>query len=99
MSVLVLALFHPSSYNRGWSGELYVLDLSGLSKGYVEWRQPVTRGAAPPPLAAHTAILHGHDMVIFGGRASHNRINELNTLHIPSMSWTGAYVWLHRQGL
>ena len=66
-----------------------MLDLTELAQGTVQWRRPRAAGVAPPPTAAHSAIVDktSDSMVLFGGRAQHNRTNELHVLHLPSLTW------------
>lgn len=89
-----VAIFHVDGTGfLGWSGELHVLDLTGLARGVVQWHHPTGHGTPPLPMAAHSAIVDasGDTMVLFGGRAKHNRINDMSLLHLPTMRWQSRY--------
>ena len=50
--------------------------------------KPVSK-AIPSERAGHSAVLHGENMIIFGGKDdSNNRLNDIWSFNIPSGTWT-----------
>lgn len=84
---------------QGWFQALAVLDLSQLCQGVVEWEDAGTLFAGsnvvlcgPSARAAHTMTVVGHTAYVFGGRDIRGRNNDMFTLDLKAMRWTGQVV-------
>ena len=42
----------------------------------------------PPPIDNHSAVVHNHEMVVFGGFIGGSRCNQVFTLNLPSLVWS-----------
>ena len=51
------------------------------------WSWPQTRGTSPSPRAGAAAAVLGDSVYIFGGRGRRGRMDDLHSLHLPSLSW------------
>ena len=65
--------------------------VDGARELQLHWRKEETTGERPAARAAHTAELCGDTLVVFGGRTKPCRTNDFNTLHLPSMEWSGPW--------
>jgi len=73
----------PTGYCRGWNNQTTTFDPRTSL-----WSNPACSGNIPPPRAAHaTALLMDH-AYLFGGRFNEDRLNDLYSLHLPSLVWT-----------
>lgn len=52
------------------------------------WRWPTYVGKCPSARAAHSGALLGNKFYIFGGRDSHERLNDLYSLDMDKLVWT-----------
>lgn len=52
------------------------------------WEWPETTGKKPFPRAAHTAVICGNDVFVFGGRNNGVRLNDLYHLDMLTFKWT-----------
>jgi N-acetylneuraminic acid mutarotase len=69
----------------GRSGDIYVYY---FNENRWEKINP-TSSAAPEPRSGHSAVIHGDNMVIFGGKNNDNqKINDIWSFNIPSAQWT-----------
>jgi len=79
------SLEEPFADNRGWNSHLYVLNTSSLT-----WSQPETKGRAPTPRAAQAAAKLGNIAYVFGGRFMEQRRNDLHSLNMDTLEWSGS---------
>lgn len=66
----------------GWNNQLVEYNPSDKT-----WRWPRYRGKCPTARAAHSGALMGNKYFVFGGRDSHERLNDLYTLDMESLEW------------
>ena len=52
------------------------------------WGWPQTRGKPPSARAGAAAAVLGDSVYIFGGRGRRGRLDDLYSLHLPSLTWT-----------
>uniref|UniRef100_A0A8C7QZS1 Transposase Tc1-like domain-containing protein n=1 Tax=Oncorhynchus mykiss TaxID=8022 RepID=A0A8C7QZS1_ONCMY len=72
--------FMGDNPGRGWNNHIHILDLS-------TWSQPVTKGNAPSPRAAHACAKVGNRGYVFGGRYRDYRLNDLHYIDMDSWEW------------
>ncbi|XP_022321387.2 kelch domain-containing protein 1-like [Crassostrea virginica] len=70
---------------RGWNNQLCVFNFDTM-----EWSLAKTKGQKPSARAAHSAVLFGSKVYIFGGRHMDLRLNDLHCLDLHTMAWSGA---------
>ncbi|XP_046874360.1 kelch domain-containing protein 2 isoform X2 [Hypomesus transpacificus] len=70
---------HPG---RGWNNHIHILDLETSS-----WSQPITKGNAPSPRAAHACAVVGNRGYVFGGRYRDYRLNDLYYIDLDTWEW------------
>ncbi|EGD72535.1 hypothetical protein PTSG_00558 [Salpingoeca rosetta] len=81
----------------GWTNTMHSLDLTpldawdGESNITLTWREEAPTGTPPAPRAAHSTALYGDTMVVFGGRTQPSRTNDVHSLHLPTMHWSGPW--------
>ncbi|XP_035608721.2 kelch domain-containing protein 2-like [Oncorhynchus keta] len=63
----------------GWNNHIHILDLEMFT-----WSQPVTKGNAPSPRAAHACAKVGNRGYVFGGRYRDYRLNDLHYIDMGS---------------
>lgn len=81
--------------------DLHVYDLDGLS-----WSVPELCGAPPPPRQGHSAVRHGHELVVAGGCDVEDERpicqSDVWSLDLKLMRWaprsTDSITWLPREG-
>ncbi|KAK7490243.1 hypothetical protein BaRGS_00018588 [Batillaria attramentaria] len=73
-----------AGFNRGWNNQLLILDTVSF-----EWLNPKCHGPLPSARAAHSAVLLGDKVYIFGGRHGVHRLNDLHCLDLKSLTWSG----------
>lgn len=67
----------------GWFNDLYVLDTDTL-----QWTQPMQMNlGVPTQRAAHGMCAIGSHLVIFGGRDTEDRQNDLHIFNVDSRKW------------
>lgn len=75
---------------RGWNNHIHILNLDILT-----WSQPVTKGNAPTPRAAHACATVGNRGYVFGGRYMDNRLNDLYYINMDTWEWNEMSVPQH----
>ncbi|KAG0410090.1 hypothetical protein HPB47_012802 [Ixodes persulcatus] len=70
---------------RGWTNQLVEFDVVTKT-----WSYPSYKGKAPLPRAAHAAAQIESKVFIFGGRHQENRLNDIHSLDLDAMEWSGA---------
>lgn len=68
---------------RGWNNHIHILNLETST-----WSQPVTKGNAPTPRAAHACAAIGNRGYVFGGRYMDHRLNDLYCINMDSWEWS-----------
>jgi N-acetylneuraminic acid mutarotase len=66
----------------GWNNQLVEYDPADGT-----WRWPSYKGKCPSARAAHSGALMGDKYFVFGGRDSHERLNDLYTFDMKSFEW------------
>uniref|UniRef100_A0A8C8CL27 Kelch domain-containing protein 2 n=1 Tax=Oncorhynchus tshawytscha TaxID=74940 RepID=A0A8C8CL27_ONCTS len=74
--------FMGDNPGRGWNNHIHILDLEMST-----WSQPVTKGNAPSPRAAHACAKVGNRGYVFGGRYRDYRLNDLHYIDMDSWEW------------
>lgn len=67
----------------GWNNQLIQFDPQQNS-----WTWPSYSGKCPCARAAHSGALMGDKYYVFGGRDSHQRLNDLYMLDMKTLQWT-----------
>ncbi|KAL6478117.1 hypothetical protein MHYP_G00139520 [Metynnis hypsauchen] len=75
---------------RGWNNHIHVLNLETSS-----WSQPITKGNAPTPRAAHACSTIGNRGYVFGGRYMDHRLNDLYYINMDTWEWSEMSVPQH----
>ena len=79
--------FHLAPDHRwpkfGWNNQLVEFE-----PVQAVWRWPTYSGRCPSARAAHSGALMGSQYFVFGGRDSHERLNDLYKLDMRSLHWT-----------
>lgn len=75
---------------RGWNNHIHLLDLETHS-----WTQPITKGNAPSPRAAHACATIANRGFVFGGRYQDHRLNDLYCINLDSWEWSEMCVPQH----
>jgi len=77
-------------------GEKQTLETEGGddsgSDGVVLWRTPLATGTFPSARGGHTAVLYGHQIIIFGGHyhkgaGKFQYLNDMHILNLESLKW------------
>ncbi|KAI7804373.1 kelch domain-containing protein 2 [Triplophysa rosa] len=68
---------------RGWNNHIHILDLETLT-----WSQPITKGNAPSPRAAHACATLDNRGYVFGGRYLDHRLNDLYYINLDTWTWS-----------
>uniref|UniRef100_A0A674A7V3 Kelch domain containing 2 n=1 Tax=Salmo trutta TaxID=8032 RepID=A0A674A7V3_SALTR len=74
--------FMGDNPGRGWNNHIHILDLETST-----WSQPVTKGNAPSPRAAHACAKVGNRGYVFGGRYRDYRLNDMYYIDMDSWEW------------
>ncbi|XP_048455604.1 kelch domain-containing protein 2 isoform X3 [Rhincodon typus] len=74
--------FWNASHPRGWNNHVHFIDLETFT-----WYQPITKGKAPSPRAAHACATIGNRGYVFGGRYQDARTNDLYYLDLDTWEW------------
>uniref|UniRef100_UPI00398EC72E kelch domain-containing protein 2-like n=1 Tax=Pristiophorus japonicus TaxID=55135 RepID=UPI00398EC72E len=74
--------FWNASHPRGWNNHVHFIDLETFT-----WNQPITKGKAPSPRAAHACATIGNRGYVFGGRYQDARTNDLYYLDLDTWEW------------
>uniref|UniRef100_A0A8C7FLY8 Kelch domain containing 2 n=1 Tax=Oncorhynchus kisutch TaxID=8019 RepID=A0A8C7FLY8_ONCKI len=74
--------FMGDNPGRGWNNHIHILDLEKST-----WSQPVTKGNAPSPRAAHACAKVGNRGYVFGGRYRDYRLNDMYYIDMDSWEW------------
>lgn len=74
--------FMGDNRGRGWNNHIHILDLETSS-----WSQPITKGNAPSPRAAHACAVVGNRGYVFGGRYREHRLNDLYYIDLDTWEW------------
>lgn len=70
------------------SGYTYLNDSHVLDLNASRWIKPKVSGTPPAPRYAHSAVLAGQRVVIFGGRGENNQVfRDLHALDPVTMTW------------
>ncbi|XP_066528991.1 kelch domain-containing protein 2 [Hoplias malabaricus] len=75
---------------RGWNNHIHILNLETSS-----WSQPITKGNAPTPRAAHACATMGNRGYVFGGRYMDHRLNDLYYINMDTWEWSEMSVPQH----
>ncbi|XP_053366281.1 kelch domain-containing protein 2 [Clarias gariepinus] len=75
---------------RGWNNHIHILNLETSA-----WSQPITKGNAPTPRAAHACATMGNRGYVFGGRYMDHRLNDLYYINLDTWEWTEMSVPQH----
>lgn len=75
--------FMGNHVGRGWNNHIHILDLETLT-----WSQPVTKGNAPSPRAAHSCATLDNRGFVFGGRYMDHRLNDLYCINLDTWTWS-----------
>uniref|UniRef100_A0A8C7FLC8 Kelch domain containing 2 n=1 Tax=Oncorhynchus kisutch TaxID=8019 RepID=A0A8C7FLC8_ONCKI len=78
--------FMGDNPGRGWNNHIHILDLEKST-----WSQPVTKGNAPSPRAAHACAKVGNRGYVFGGRYRDYRLNDMYYIDMDSWEWHEMY--------
>ncbi|XP_073683214.1 kelch domain-containing protein 2 [Garra rufa] len=82
--------FMGNHVGRGWNNHIHVLDLETSA-----WSQPITKGDAPSPRAAHACATVGNRGYVFGGRYMDRRLNDLYCISLDTWEWSEMCVPQH----
>ncbi|XP_067310896.1 kelch domain-containing protein 2 [Pseudorasbora parva] len=82
--------FMGNHAGRGWNNHIHVLDLETSA-----WSQPITKGNAPTPRAAHACATIGNRGFVFGGRYMDQRLNDLHCIDLDTWEWSEMCVPQH----
>jgi len=78
--------FADSSNNygprRGWNNQTVSFDPQTCA-----WDNTACKGYPPSPRAAHASASIDDTVYLFGGRHNEDRLNDLYSLHLPSLTW------------
>ena len=78
---------HDRSHNwymgRGWNNELVAYNIKSN-----RWERPETKGEKPSPRAALAGFRSHSQVYVFGGRLLEERMNDLYTLDLKTMTWS-----------
>ncbi|XP_053402177.1 kelch domain-containing protein 2-like isoform X3 [Mercenaria mercenaria] len=74
----------PQDRDREWNNQLLVYDIDTN-----KWSNPKCQGQVPLPRAAHTAVRLKNLVYIFGGRHGNTRMNDLHSLELETLTWSG----------
>lgn len=82
-------LFFGGHYYGGKKqGYVYLNDTHVLDLNSSRWIKPKIQGTPPPPRYAHTAVLAGQRIIIFGGKGGKNKaLRDLHALDPVTMTW------------
>uniref|UniRef100_A0A4W4EPE4 Kelch domain containing 2 n=1 Tax=Electrophorus electricus TaxID=8005 RepID=A0A4W4EPE4_ELEEL len=75
---------------RGWNNHIHILNLETST-----WSQPITKGNAPTPRAAHACATVGNRGYVFGGRYMDHRLNDLYYINLETWEWNEMSVPQH----
>ncbi|MCI4382881.1 hypothetical protein PGIGA_G00019910 [Pangasianodon gigas] len=75
---------------RGWNNHIHILNVETSA-----WSQPITKGNAPTPRAAHACATMGNRGYVFGGRYMDHRLNDLYYINMDTWEWTEMSVPQH----
>lgn len=79
----------PKQNSPTYLDDFFSIDIRG-PVGSLQWEQPVTYGAHPPPRESHSAVVFETDsrrqLIIYGGMNG-SRLSDLWILDLDSMTW------------
>lgn len=81
-------VFGGRNAERKRTNELYYLDLEPNDEGEYTWTRLAADGAVPPPREGACAVCHDGSLMVFGGRGSGARYNDLFFYDPKSNMWS-----------
>ena len=83
-----LVIFGGHFYEGQKTGFTYLNDTHVLDVNSSRWFKPKISGTPPPPRYAHTAVLAGARIIVFGGKGPKNAVyRDLHALDPITMTW------------
>ncbi|KAL3591086.1 hypothetical protein D5086_009726 [Populus alba] len=74
-------------YPKGCCGGLDFSDVLMLNLDTMVWNTLATTGQGPGPRDSHSAVLVGHQMIVFGGTNGSKKVNDLHILDLGTKEW------------
>lgn len=83
-----LVIFGGHFYEGKQAGFTYLNDTHVLDVNSSRWFKPKISGTPPPPRYAHTAVLAGARIIVFGGKGPKSTVyRDLHALDPITMTW------------
>ena len=85
-------IVHGGGLQKAFHSDVYVYHLASNDPAKLgRWeciQEDASKLNGPCPRRSHRAVVRGHEMILFGGRSNHGRVNDVFSLDLNTYEWT-----------